>query len=229
MFKIPSGILFVSLAFAQSVGHIQGTVNDDSGHPVAGGFAVATLQSPTSHATFNAVTGPKGEFAFKNLPAGTYSICVHVPGGPHLNSCDWSKAAQVTVAAGQTLANQSITLTKGALIQVRLDDPNKILTPKDDVMIGVYLPSGLFQPMRLAGSDPGGRTYDIAVPLSTGVRLGVHSSHLVISDDKGKGFSPTALPKGNSAPTVATSGTLNLPGQSAFNGPPLTLTVIGRR
>jgi hypothetical protein len=175
------------------------------------------------------VTGPKGEFAFKNLPPGNYSICVHVPGGPHLNSCQWSQATQVTVASGQTLANQTITLTKGALLQVRLADPNKILTPKDDVMIGVYLPSGLFQPLRLAASDPAGRTYDAAVPLSTQVRLSVHSSHLLISDDQGKGLAPLPLPKGNTAPAVATSGVIVLPGRSGFNGPPLTLTIAGRK
>jgi hypothetical protein len=221
--------LLIPFAFAQSVGHIQGTVNDDTGHPVAGGYAVATIQSPTSHATFNTVTGPHGEFAFKDLPAGNYSVCVHVPGGPHLNSCQWSQATQITVAAGQTTANQLITLVKGGLLQVRLDDPNEILAPTDDVMIGVYLPSGLFQPLRLATSDAAGRTYDAAVPLSKDVRLSVHSSKLVIIDDKGKGLDPMPLPKGNSAPPVATSGVIVLPGRSGFNGPPLTLTIAARK
>ncbi len=228
MFRV-GFFLVASLAFAQSVGHIQGTVNDDTGHPVAGGYAVATIQSPTSHATFNTVTGPHGEFAFKNLPAGAYSICVHVPGGPHLNSCQWSQATQITVAAGLTAANQLITLVKGGLLQVRLEDPHKILAPTDDIMIGVYLPSGLFQPLRLASSDPTGRNYDLAVPLSKDVRISVHSSKLLIIDDKGKGLDPLPIAKGNAAPQVATSGVIVLPGRSGFNGPPLTLTIAARK
>jgi hypothetical protein len=229
MSRITFFVLSNLVLSAQSVGHIQGTVTDDSGRPVAGGYAVATVQSTTSHATYNGVTGPNGEFTFKNLPPGRYSVCVHVPGGPHLNSCQWTQAPQFTVTAGQTLANQTITLTKGSLLQVRLADPNKLLTTTDDVMIGVYLPSGLFQPLRLAGSDPTGRTYDAAVPLSTQVRLSVHSSHVVIVDDQGRGLNPLPLPKGNSAPAVATSGTITLPGRSGFTGPPLTLTVTGRK
>jgi hypothetical protein len=223
------GLVTLLYAFAQSVGHIQGTVNDDSGHPVPAAYAVATFQSSNSHATYNTVTGPKGDFSFKNLPAGTYSICVHVPGGPHLNSCQWSQTTQVTVAAGQTLANQTITLTKGALLQVRVDDPQKILTPADDLIIGVYLPSGLFHPLRLAASDATGRTYDAAVPLATQLRLSVHSSHLVIVDGQGKGLAPIALPKGNSTPPAATSGNITLPGRSGVNGPPLALTITSRR
>jgi hypothetical protein len=77
--------------------------------------------------------------------------------------------------------------------------------------------------MRLASSDATGRTYDVAVPLKTSIRLNIISSHLRISDDKSNSLAPTTL-----TPS-ATSSTVTFPGQSALHGPPVTFTVTGRK
>lgn len=215
-------------AFAQT-GAIHGIVDDNSGQPVAGAYAVATLQSASSRSTSSARTGAAGDFTLSNLLVGRYSICVQVAGGsPHLNPCQWAAETQVDVTSGQT-ANQNITVTKGSQLQIRVNDPNRILTATDDLLVGIYPLSGPFQPMRLAASDPTGRTYDVAVPKSTSVRVAVTSLHLLIADDKGHALGSQAPPRGNSAPPAATSAILTLPGQSGVNGPPVTLTIAGRK
>jgi hypothetical protein len=213
-------ILLAYSAFSQST-KLQGVVNDDTGKTPAGLYVVATAQSPTDHRTYSTLTGPNGDYSFPNLPAGPYTICVQSPTSGHLNNCNWTASAKVTATAAQTLT-QNISVTQGAIFELRLNDPNKLITP-NDLLLGVYLPSGLFQPMRLASSDATGRTYDVAVPLKTSIRLNIISSHLRISDDKSNSLAPTTL-----TPS-ATSSTVTFPGQSALHGPPVTFTVTGRK
>ena len=208
---------------------IQGVVIDDSGKPVAGIYAVATAQSATDHSTYSSVTNSRGEYSFDALPPGKYSICVQSPGGPQLNNCQWAVATQATVAAAQTLGNQTITVTQGELLKIRLDDPKQLIAYTDDILIGIYLPSGLFHPMRLATSDPTGRTYEIAVPLKTPVRVSVISTHLQMTDDKSKNLAPQSANPNSTGPVPATSSTQTLAGPSAANGPPITFTVTGRK
>jgi hypothetical protein len=224
-----SALSLTQIAFSQTTARIQGVVNDDAGKPVSGVYAVATAQSATDHSTYSAVTNNKGEYSFDNLKPGKYSICVQSPGGPHLGNCQWATTAQATVAAAQTLAGQNITVTQGAVFQLRIDDPKKLIAATDDILAGIYLPSGLFQPMRLAATDPTGRTYDVAVPQKSSFRLAVISSHLLMSDDKGNGLGPKAVTPNSTAPSPATSVTLTLQGPSAVSGPPTTVTVTGRK
>jgi hypothetical protein len=216
--------LLVPVAFCQSSGTIQGTIKDDSGNPVAKAYTVATRQSPLDHSTYGSnLSDASGAFAFTGLPAGLYSLCVHTPGGSYLNPCQWAKDTQVNVGPDETVSNVQISVTTGSLFQVRINDPHGILTASDDLMVGVYLASGIFQPMRLAASDPSGRTYDAAVPLSTQIRLFLTSTHLQLSNSSGNGLPSSA------SPIAATATTMALPGQSQAKGTPVVFTISGRK
>ena len=220
-FRSLSLLLLTYSAFSQT-SKLQGVVNDDSGNSPSGIYVVATLLSPSDHRTFTTTTAANGAYSLANLPAGNYSICVQAPGGGHLNNCHWGAPVNVTLAAAQTLT-RNLSVTQGALFQLRLADPNKLISPTDDLMVGVFLPQG-FTPMRLAASDPTGRSYDLAVPLKTSIRLNIISTHLQIADDKAKG-----LGSANSITSAATSAVITFPGQSALHGPSLTFTVTGRK
>jgi len=216
--------------FAQTTGKVQGVVNDDSAKPVPGAYVVATLESPTDHSSFSVVTGPQGNYLFNGLPAGKYSICVHAPGGPSLNNCQWASASEVTVSANQTVSNSPIAVVEGAVVQIRLSDPQKLIGPADDIMIGMYLPSGLFQPLRQAAGDATGRTYDVAVPKKGQVKIGVVSTHLVIADDRGNSLGARPAGQGgNSTSVAATAGAVTITAQTTVSGPPITFTVTGRK
>jgi hypothetical protein len=217
-------LLATHFAFAQST--IQGVVNDDTGKSPSGIYVVATAQSPTDHRTYSTLTGPKGEYSFSNLPAGSYTLCVQAPGGSHLGNCTWNTPTTVALASSQTLV-RNLSVTQGGTLQIRLDDPNHLATPADDLLIGVFLPTGLFHPMRLASTDATGRTYDVAVPLNSPVRLTIISTHLQINDDKGKDLAPQS--KAASGPTPTTSSTITIAGPQAAKGPPITFTITGRK
>jgi len=213
----------LSAALAQSTAKIQGTVHDDSGKPIAGAFALATTQSAAALPTRTTVTDGQGQYTFTNLPAGKYNICIQIPGTSRLGNCEWAAATSATVAASQSLTNPTITIAKGTLFQLRLNDPNQLIAQTDDILLGVYLPGGAFRPMRLASRDAAGRTYDIAVPLSTSFRIGLISAHLQISDNHGAPLASAVLT------SVATSVNLTLPGPSSDGLPAIVYTVTGRR
>lgn len=215
-------LLLTYAALAQTT-KIQGVVKDDTGATPSGLYVVATSQG-NDHHTYTTTTGAKGDYTFNNIPPGKYNLCVQAPGGPHLNNCEYSAPAQVTLATSQS-ATQNISVTQGAVFQLRLDDPRKLITPVDDIFLVVHLPNGLARPMRLASSDATGRTYDAPVPLKTSVRLSIISSHLQIADDKNNSLAP----KSAAANSPQTSGGITFPGQSAVHGPPVTFTVTGRK
>ncbi len=84
-------------AFSQTFrGGISGTVTDQSGAVVPG--AQVTAVEAATNATIKAVTSSAGEFAFANLPLGTYSVTVSASG------FSTQKVNKVTVAAGSTYA-----------------------------------------------------------------------------------------------------------------------------
>ena len=171
-----SGCLFLlvtCIAFGQNTGSVSGIIRDDAGQPVAGGYAVASPVGPSAtHATYTAITSASGKYTFTGMQPGKYSICVQVPGGPHLDPCRWSTAVQITVGAGQSVTNQTVSVTKGSILQVRIDDQSKLLATSGpgDLLVGVFLPSSVFQPLRLMSSDGSGRTYQTAIPFNTSVR-----------------------------------------------------------
>jgi len=136
---------------------------------------------------------------------------------------------QFTLGKGETLSNQTVAVVAGALLQIHIADPGKLMGASDDLLIGVLLPTGLIQPMRLASLDPTGRTYDIAVPKQTPLRVSINSTQFQIVDNNGSGLSPHPSAGNSSAGGVATGSVVTLPAPSAVNGPPITFTVTGRR
>ena len=167
------------------------------------------------------MTSAKGEFSLTGIESGRYSLCVQVPGGAQLDPCRWSSAVQVTVAPGHPVTSQAIRVPKGSVLQVRIEDPNKLLAASGpgDLLIGVFLPSALFQPLRLVSSDASGRTYGTAIPFNTSVRLSVTSAHLVLADAKGAKLAPVTAGSGGSTmgapgvssiiPVLSATGTAN--------------------
>ena len=63
-----------STSAQQTLGTITGTITDASGAAIAG--AQVTITSAGTNLTFNAASKTNGEFAFQNLPIGTYAVQV---------------------------------------------------------------------------------------------------------------------------------------------------------
>jgi hypothetical protein len=216
---LPAGALLLLAVFAvraQTTGVIQGVIKDDSG-PVASPVHVAAVNPAIGGKSYTAVTGSNGAFSISGVAPGTYSICVQEPGGAHIDACQWSTPVQIKVAAGQTVSNASILAVKGTLLQVRVNDPGGLWKGgrgNPEVLIGVILPSSLFRPMRLVSSDAGGKTFDVAIPSGTPVKMSVTAPHFAISDSQGLSLGAVV------APVQAAAGQASLP---------VTYTITGKK
>jgi outer membrane receptor protein involved in Fe transport len=71
-------LLFGSLSYAQQTAVIHGTIVDEAGAPLPGG--VLTIESPNLIGTRSATSRETGEFLFRLLPPGSYTLTVTMPG-----------------------------------------------------------------------------------------------------------------------------------------------------
>src|SRR5260370_40602479 len=73
-------------------GGIQGTVVDEGGAPIAGAFVIANRVGPSALGK-SSRSATDGAFNVPNLPDGSYTLCVKVPGAvARLDPCEWSAA-----------------------------------------------------------------------------------------------------------------------------------------
>jgi hypothetical protein len=88
-----------------------------------------------------------------------------------------------------------VVAVKGTLLQVRVNDPASLWktgSGNPDMLLGVALPAVLVQPMRLASTDSGGRTYDAAIPAGTPVKISLYAPHFAIAGSNGAAPAATA-------------------------------------
>jgi len=102
-------IAFVSPAFAQSTGAIQGTVTDASGGAVP--KAIVTVKDPAHGVERSLITDSAGVYNVPSLPVGTYSIEVKAPG------LTQTEAKGLIVDVGSTVT-QNFALTVASSTQV---------------------------------------------------------------------------------------------------------------
>src|SRR5260370_27996273 len=76
--QLAATCLFVSLAFAQGIGTIHGTVTDASGETVPQAKVVAVLEERNT--TRSIETDNEGSYAFPSLPVGKYAVHVEALG-----------------------------------------------------------------------------------------------------------------------------------------------------
>jgi hypothetical protein len=181
-------------AFGQIPGSIAGITADSvTGKPLAGVFVTA-VRSGLPPLARHATSDITGIYLLPDLPAGTYTVCAHYPGDGYLDPCAWSSIPQtINLAAGQVLAEKTIKLIPGSVVQVRINDPGQLLsTSAADLALGVRGSRNIFYPAHMAVTDSGGASYQLTIPLDTLVSLEISSGHLKLGDAAG-----SALP-GNS-------------------------------
>lgn len=127
---VVAAIAFVVLsptgpAFAQTLGVMAGTVEDDRGRPVPA--ARLTLTGPELRGTRSTMTDDRGRFTFVGVPAGRFAMTAqkagHVrvqygaraPGGP---------GVPIVLAAGQHLDKLIVRLPRGGVITGTIMDPD---------------------------------------------------------------------------------------------------------
>ncbi len=146
-------------AFADTTGAIAGTVSDADGLPIPGATVVLSSPSGTIGGDQKSVTGDDGDYSFRSLLPGTYSIT---------GSADGFQA--VTISGVQVLIGRtetvSVVLQAGGSAEVIEIESKRKTVDVEDVTRGEVLTKEFLQ------SIPTGRTYQSAVSMAAGVTGG---------------------------------------------------------
>jgi hypothetical protein len=179
-----------------SAGRIKGKVIDTGGAAISAAFVMATLQPESPDAAYTpfsatALSDSDGAYDVGGLPAGTYKICVEQRKAKVLNPCAWSgQATLVKVAGSQTVAGTDITVKKGGLLTIRLDDSSKLFkqyesTAGAHMLIGVRYGDLGFAPAELSSQDDSSQELTVLVPYDTSFDISVFSDFFKLADEKG--------------------------------------------
>lgn len=199
-------LIFVHAGFAQVAGtaSISGQIVSAVGHPVR---AIVSLQfsgprrfPSASRRTF---TAQDGTFAFQRLTPGQYLVCAQIPqsegarsAAPFLDTCSWgSSQGPIPLAAGQQLVGITFAAPKGALLQVRINDPGQVLPQavsaigpsplEPEIQVVVRGSDRRAHHAQFVSKDAGGRNYQIVIPLNTALGLTVSSTVGNVLDSTG--------------------------------------------
>jgi hypothetical protein len=226
-----SGIITITAAFAQlSPGSIQGTVVGDDGKPITGARVYAAIKSssqrlkaPPTIATKagDAVNAaPEGSFTISNLQPGPYILCAQTVVSSWLDPCQWATIVPlVTLSSGQKLTTQKVVMAKGAVIQIRINDPSKLLDANgaiaQDVEVLALASNKAYYHARVASKDANGRNHELTVPCDAVHTVIVRSQKFILVDSKGA----SAQANGHTQPVQAANGKAT---------PPIIFTVTGK-
>jgi hypothetical protein len=177
-------VLSASIAGAQNTASIQGSAVDSAtGKPVNGAVVIAS-RTTTPAARGVATSGYDGSYQIPSLPAGTYNVCLQVPGDGYLATCHWgSTATVVTLAAGQKLTGTKVALKPGSILKVHLDDPGQLLNQKTKkgyaphLVMGVWS-GGMFYPAHVAAKTAVTADYQVTIPFDTSLKFTIQSMSL---------------------------------------------------
>jgi len=216
----------------QNPGSVTGTVVDDAGKPVArarvfihAAFPPGTARRPvgppviTGPFVISTMTDRTGAFQSGHLPAGKYVACAHPATQGLLNPCHWTLAApEFTIIYGKTTTGVRISLAKGAIISIHVNDPRQLLAQAkgnaEDLRFHLVTPKGHHYEAAIVGRDNSGQDHWITVPFGMPLTLKVVSQRLAVDDETGK-------------PAAAAGRTVNIPpGSSASAAPTPTASAI---
>jgi hypothetical protein len=207
VFPVVVGVLLTTAAvngFAQSVtstgaGTIAGAVNDGNTHAGLSGIAVTAVRSGLPPFSQTITSGSNGAFQLQGLPTGTYTLCAQAPAGGYLNPCgNGAVPLQVNLTAGQISGGNVVNMRPGSVLNVRVQDPQQLVTPTinptsgspkpPDLLVGVWgpgSPGSQFYPAWISATDSAGIDYQVTIPLDTKLALHISSKHFKLANAGG--------------------------------------------
>ena len=182
--------------------------------------ALASVQRTVaipSYMTYRVVTDAQGKFSLDVPDTATYSVCIGSWGDSLLNSCEWSLAQSlVQITAGQAVASVTITLQTGALLPIRVADPQGLLvaatavtsgvtangraatgvgvaaSAPPTVRFGLWSSDGRFHAAIQVSTDALGQNHQILVPLNAAFNFSIQATGVQVLDQSGNPIAATA-------------------------------------
>jgi hypothetical protein len=208
---------------APDAGSLSGLLRGDDGSAIEGAYISVRYQRvvppgrslPPLTGSYDrtARSATDGSFRLEHLRPGDYLVCVQAPRSHWLALCDWGATPlKVSIGPGQA-ATAHITLRKGAILPIRVEDPARTLalnegkTPGAHLLAGVGAGDALFRPALLVSEDGTGRTYHSLVPFDVPVKVVLSSSAFQLADERGASqpkttILPVIAPRGQAQPAV---------------------------
>ena len=146
--------------------------------------------SASVRAPQNVPVSSAGAFEAAGLPGGQYKLCAAAPEG-YLITCLWFGAVDVILAPGSAATGKNILLRRGAVVRIRLDDPQSLLpaveTPAGErrAKIGVMSADGAFRPAAVRSRDSAGQDLVLTVPFDKPLRLWANPSQVAVRGPDG--------------------------------------------
>lgn len=179
-----------------AMGSITGKVNADDGSAVGRALVslhrVTRLEGWRSRQTEWSLWTQNGAFTFEQLPPAEYRICVHVPQSAWLNPCEWTvaDATALSVSGSETQTDVTVTLSKGAAVQIRVEDPAGLLRRHEHtsgayLLLGIITDRSIFRPASRRSEDAHSRDYEVVVPFGRTTKVVVFSSFFRLADAAG--------------------------------------------
>ncbi|SPF37633.1 exported hypothetical protein [Candidatus Sulfopaludibacter sp. SbA4] len=172
---------------------ISGVVVGDDGKAVRALITAVKSSLPASGGRTEADVN--GSFAISGLLDGSYQLCAVDHTGTYLDPCNWAETpAVVTVSAKQPVAGYKLTVAKGALLQVRVNDVGQVLDKPAaalnqmpaTLIVAVMTTRHTIQPLPIVSKDSGGRNHQTAIPLNKAVSLNLFGKGFTLADTSGK-------------------------------------------
>jgi len=162
----------------------------------SGFTVVATLSVPDAVAdfsgprVFSGTTDTTGSASFSGLPFGVYSVCVEPLDGIHVSPCQWAQPPTLHVTSQQASGTLNLILQLGVPVDIRIDDPDSLLSQGIDV--GIATPQG-HQHLIPMVQDSTGTNYRMIVPFGVAGAVDfLYGSALQLVDSSGNDFVPLA-------------------------------------
>ncbi len=213
-----------SLVGTSATGVISGTVTGSDGTKITSGFVgvsgTPVIQSRLTRSSAIAPIASDGSFRLPEIALGTYRICVQAAAA-WINPCEWGlDEPTVVLTLAQSSAAINVTLKKGALVPIHVNDPGQLIsahegkTPGAQLILCVSTDALYSRNASFVSQDASGRNYQLLVPFDRRLSLSVTAGLFRIADATGR-----ALPaSGNFIPILAPSGQQTAPVVLAVTG-----------
>ena len=176
-------------------GSLSGTVTTPDGRAVPRALVLLRLQPGTGVAvpdfSVHTAANQQGEFAFKTLPVGKYTLCPQAPGEDVVSPCDWVRQPPEVEILNGRAATSKLVMAKGLRVTIQVSDTGQILASNANrarppsITVGVTTPHG-FLPARPKNRATVRLDYEVVVPFATPSDALIMGEGVDVEDEAGK-------------------------------------------
>ena len=131
------------------------------------------------------------------IPWRSYVACAQAP-VEGFRPRHWAAVAPgFNLTAGEQLTGVTITMARGAVVPIHVNDPQGLLAAvtgpfNPNFRFDVVTAKGLHYPARIQAQSAAGQDHAVTIPFGSALQLQVISPHLVLADSSGKTVSSSA-------------------------------------